>query len=103
MDNLSRKIEDLMVARNPRGMKTLQAALEPGYFLRAARLVEKAITSGTGTVLIGTGFPVDETFETDGPLGAIALYHAIVRLGGKPVLVCDAPLAKRIKTDFNIC
>ena len=91
-----------MVARNPRGMKTLQAALEPGYFLRAARLVEKAITSGTGTVLIGTGFPVDETFETDGPLGAIALYHAIVRLGGKPVLVCGAPLAERIKTDFNI-
>jgi DNA-binding MurR/RpiR family transcriptional regulator len=66
----SQAIEDLLVARNPRGMQTVQQALEPGYILRAAKLIQQA----KGNVLIGTGFPVDKTFETDGPLGAIALY-----------------------------
>ena len=60
---LSIAIENAMVARNPRGMQTLQAALEPGYYLRAAELLEQA----TGNVLIGTGFPVNDTYETDGP------------------------------------
>ena len=34
---LSTQIENLLVARNPRGMQTLQAALVPGYYLRAAQ------------------------------------------------------------------
>ena len=46
---LSRAIEDLLVARNLRGMQQVQAALEPGYFLRAARYLKDI----TGTVLIG--------------------------------------------------
>ncbi|RLA11149.1 MAG: DUF4392 domain-containing protein, partial [Gammaproteobacteria bacterium] len=33
---LSRKIEDILVARNLRGMKTVQPSLQPGYVLRAA-------------------------------------------------------------------
>ena len=37
--SLSTQIEDLLVARNPRGMQTLQAALVPGYYLRAAQLL----------------------------------------------------------------
>jgi hypothetical protein len=77
---LSIAIENAMVARNPRGMQTLQAALEPGYYLRAAELLEQA----TGNVLIGTGFPVNDTYETDGPLGAIA------------------PLADALKTDYRV-
>ena len=99
---VSQKIEDLMVARNPRGMKTLQAALTPGYFFRAATLIDQAVNSAAGPILIGTGFPVDSTFETDGPLGAIALYRAIQKLGGSPVLVCGDPLAERLKSDFRV-
>ena len=36
---LSCLVEDALVARNPRQMQTLQAALEPGYCLRAASLL----------------------------------------------------------------
>jgi len=96
--HISQAIEDLLVARNPRGMKTVQAALKPGYILRAAELIQRA----TGNVLIGTGFPVDQTFETDGPPGAIALYQVIEKLGGTPIIVCGAPLADCIKNDFAI-
>mgnify|MGYP000002529894 CR=1 FL=1 len=95
---LSIAIENAMVARNPRGMQTLQAALEPGYYLRAAELLEQA----TGNVLIGTGFPVNDTYETDGPLGAIALYNALEHLGATPILVCGAPLADALKTDYRV-
>ena len=96
--NLSTQIEDLLVARNPRGMQTLQAALVPGYYLRAAQL----LLSAEGTVLIGTGFPVAGTYETDGPVGAIALYRALETLGAKPVLVCGAPLADAISSDYRV-
>ncbi|ETN92677.1 hypothetical protein U062_00555 [Gammaproteobacteria bacterium MOLA455] len=95
---LSTHIENLLVARNPRGMQTLQAALVPGYYLRAAQL----LLSAKGTVLIGTGFPVAGTYETDGPVGAIALYNVLETLGTTPVLVCGAPLADAISSDFRV-
>jgi len=91
-------IENLLVARNPRGMQTLQTALKPGYYLRGAQLLNEA----SGTILIGTGFPVAGTYETDGPMGAIALYHAIETLGGLPILVCGAPLADVLKMDYRV-
>ncbi|GEM_PF-3099608 len=69
---LSRRIEDILVARNLRGMKTVQPHLQPGYCLRAARILHGC----RGNILIGTGFPVVKTFETDGPVGAIAMYEA---------------------------
>ncbi len=47
---LSEQIEDALVARNLRGMKTVQPALAPGYCMRAARL----ILACKGTVLIST-------------------------------------------------
>ena len=62
---VSKAIEDELVRRNPRGMQTVQCALEQGYVLRAAQLMKAC----KGTVLIGTGFPVVDTFETDGPVG----------------------------------
>ncbi|GAA0339866.1 DUF4392 domain-containing protein [Bowmanella denitrificans] len=94
---LSRRIEDLLVSRNIRGMQHLQAALRPGYLLRAAMLLDKH----PGTILIGTGFPVTHTFETDGPVGAIALYNALSELSYQPVLVCGEPLYSALNTDFR--
>jgi len=85
---LSAKIEDVLVQRNVRGMRYVQAALAPGYCLRAAAL----LYSNHERVLIGTGFPVAGTFETDGPVGAIALYNALESLGGTPVMACGSPL-----------
>ena len=96
--HISQQIEDLLTARNPRGMKTLHSALMPGYFYRAAKMLQNI----SGHVLIGTGFPVTDTYETDGPVGAIALYRAVEALGAIPILVCGAPLADAISSDYRV-
>ncbi|MEO3864453.1 DUF4392 domain-containing protein [Rheinheimera fenheensis] len=94
---ISQQIEQLLVRQNLRGMATLQPHLRPGYILRAAKLLNQC----RGTVLIGTGFPVLDTFETDGPVGAIGLYHLLQKLGAKPVIVCGDPLFSALKTDYQ--
>ena len=96
-ENLSLSIEELLVARNLRHMKVARTALPPGYFLRAA----SALRNIRGTVIIGTGFPVLDTFETDGPVGAIALYDALESLGAKPIIACGPPLSDAIAGDFR--
>jgi hypothetical protein len=95
---LSIAIEDLLVSRNHRGMAVVREALQPGYYLRAAAHLRDV----TGTVLIGTGFPVNDTYETDGPVGALALYDTLEYLGAHPVLVCGTPLSSRLKPDYRI-
>ncbi len=95
---LSRKIEDLLVARNLRGMQSLQAHLEPGYCLRAARILDAC----RGNVLIGTGFPVVETFETDGPVGAIALYRVLEQIGATPTIVCGRPISAALAARYRV-
>lgn len=97
LDALSKAIENLLVASNPRGMKTMSSSIEDGSYLRAAQLIHNA----QGNILIGTGFPVNGSFETDGPLGAISLYRAIEAIGGSPILVCETPLCTLLKTDFQ--
>ena len=102
---LSKQIEDMLVERNLRGMQTIQPHLAQGYCLRAA----KALKGINGTVLIGTGFPVFntletiDTFETDGPVGALILYRALEILGATPVLVCGTPMANALQHDYRTC
>ncbi len=95
---LSRSIEDILVARNLRGMKTVQLHLEPGYILRAARILQNC----NGNILIGTGFPVVKTFETDGPVGAIAMYEAFEKLGATPTIVCGRPLSQALAARYRV-
>jgi hypothetical protein len=95
---LSRTIEDILVARNLRGMQTVQPHLEPGYCLRAARILQNC----TGNILIGTGFPVVKTFETDGPVGAIAMYEAFEKLGATPTIVCGRPLSQVLAAKYRV-
>ncbi|WP_432473180.1 DUF4392 domain-containing protein [Amphritea sp. HPY] len=95
---LSKQIEDVLVARNLRGMKTVQPALASGYYMRAARILNKC----KGHVLIGTGFPVVDTFETDGPVGAIALYQALEALGATPVIVCGPPVSQALMAEYRV-
>ena len=95
---LSRKLEDILVARNLRGMQTVQPHLEPGYCLRAAKILRDC----RGIVLIGTGFPVVETFETDGPVGAIALYETLEKSGATPILVCGRPISQALAERFRV-
>lgn len=94
---LSQQIEQLLVARNLRGMQLLQQQLRPGYILRTARIINQC----QGTVLIGTGFPVLDTFETDGPVGAIALYQLLEQLGAKPVLISGNPLCSVLASRYR--
>jgi hypothetical protein len=95
---LSRNIEDILVARNLRGMKTVQPHLEAGYCMRAARVLQQS----QGNILIGTGFPVVKTFETDGPVGAIALYEAFEKLGASPTIVCGRPLSLALAAQYRV-
>lgn len=95
---LSLKIEDILVARNLRGMKSVQPSLVPGYCMRAAQILRKC----QGHVLIGTGFPVVETFETDGPVGTIALYNALEKQGATPVIVCGRPLSEALASNYRV-
>lgn len=90
-------VEQLLVERNLRRMAELRPALTPGYTLRAGEVLARA-----QTVIIGTGFPVEHTFETDGPLGAIALYQALERLGKTCHLACADPLASALGSDFKV-
>ena len=99
---LSQQIEDALVARNPRGMAQVQPALIAGYCLRAAQVLQSCIKDKLGaTVLIGTGFPVVGTFETDGPVGAIALYDTLEYLGAVPVIVCGQPLVGALSQRYR--
>lgn len=96
--DLSVAIEEVLVARNPRHMQVARAALEPGYYLRAARYLHNI----QGNVIIGTGFPVTSTFETDGPVGAIALYDTLEALGSRPILACGPPLSRSLADDYRV-
>ncbi|MCO4836949.1 MAG: DUF4392 domain-containing protein [Oceanospirillaceae bacterium] len=99
---LSQQIEDALVARNPRGMAQVQPALDAGYCLRAAHILQTCIKGTSGsTVLIGTGFPVVGTFETDGPVGAIALYQCLEHLGAVPIIVCGEPLVGALSARYR--
>lgn len=97
LDDLSVALEAALVARNPRGMQTVRAALEPGYLLRAARLLQ---ASGP-RVLLCTGFPVADTFETDGPAGAIALYRYLEGRAAQPWMLAGAPLLTALGSAYN--
>jgi hypothetical protein len=97
LDSLSLALEEQLVARNLRRMQELRQALESGYCLRAARILARS-----DRVILGTGFPVEATFETDGPLGAIALYAALEALGKTCYLACADPLAKALGDDYRI-
>ena len=94
---LSADIEAMLVARNHRGMADVREHMTPGYVLRAAQ----HISACTGRVYILTGFPVGDSFETDGPAGAMALYRLCQHLGSDPVILSDKKVVAALHEDFN--
>ena len=91
------KIESLLVTHNHRGMATARTKLEPGYLLRASRLIQAC----AGRVYILTGFPVGDTFETDGPAGAMSLYRLCERHGGNPIILSDPAVTAALAAEFR--
>ncbi len=100
---LSGSMENLLVSNNSRAMQTLQAKLSPGYYFRAASLIIDALKNNPHccTILIATGFPVGEFYETDGPVGAISLYAALKKLGATPIILCPASMYQEINADYD--
>jgi len=96
MNNLSDEIEKIILQHGNRGMDRLQKILTPGYCRRAAELV----LDNKGVVIIGTGFPVSGSFESDGPIGAIALYRVLLDLAYEPVFACAPPISKILSNGF---
>jgi len=97
MATLNDRIEDIILSHGTRGMDRIRGAVPAGYCARAAKL----ILENKGRVLIGTGFPVGGSFETDGPIGAIALYRVLERLGHEPIFGCAPPISKVLAGDFR--
>jgi hypothetical protein len=96
MNNLSEEIEKIILQHGNRGMDRLQKSLAPGYCRRAAELV----VNNKGVVVIGTGFPVSGSFESDGPIGAIALYRVLLDLAYEPIFACAPPISKILSNGF---
>ena len=96
MKSLSEQIEDIILQHGSRGMDRLRNSLTGGYCQRAAEL----ILAQKGVVLMGTGFPVSGSFESDGPIGAIAMYRVLLHLGHQPILVCAPPIADVLARSF---
>jgi hypothetical protein len=90
------EIEDIILAHSQRGIDTVKQALPAGYCHRAAEM----ILANKGTVLIGTGFPVGGSFETDGPIGAIGLYRVLEGLGYRPLFVCAPPISRILQSVY---
>lgn len=80
-------IENVVLARDHRGVSALRPYLAPDFCERAASF----ILQHPGTVLIVTGFyiPAGGAPETDGPPGAATLAAALAALGCRPVYVTD--------------
>jgi hypothetical protein len=91
------RIEDIILSHGTRGMDQVRHAVPGGYCRRAAKLV----LENKGRVLIGTGFPVGGSFETDGPTGAIALYRVLERLGHEPIFGCAPPISQVLAGGFR--
>ena len=96
MKSLSSQIEALILKHDHRGMARLRPNLKPGYCQRSAEL----LLDNKGVVLIGTGFRVSGSFESDGPIGAIDLYHVLTYLGCRPIFVCAPPISKTMARGF---
>jgi len=80
-------------------MELVRNNLPNGYCKRSAELIDSA---AKGTILIGTGFPAAGSFETDGPIGAIALYKVLKILGCKPVFVFAPPIFNAFRNHFDV-
>jgi hypothetical protein len=97
MKRLSEKIEKIILQYGERGMDRLQKSMQPGYCRRAAQM----ILDNKGVVVIGTGFPVSGSFESDGPISAISLYQVLIHLDYEPVFACAPPISRILSNGYS--
>ena len=80
-------IEDIILAKDGRGISNLRDSLSKDYCNQAAKFV----LNNKGVVMITTGFYIAKAraSETDGPPGAIAIGNALDQLGYTVIYVSD--------------
>lgn len=79
---LALEIEERLVRLDQRGMGRMRKEWRSGYLHEAV----DALLQERARVLIVSGFPIGETFETDGPAGALVLASALRELGSQVAL-----------------
>lgn len=82
----SETIEDIILRYSERGMPDIRFYLSGNYCTKAAREI---LSWERGTVFLTTGFYVSGFAETDGPVGTVALAHALSEIGFTPVIITD--------------
>ena len=82
----SESIEDIILRHSNRGMSDIRFYLSEDYCTKAAREI---LSWEKGNVFLTTGFYVAGYAETDGPVGTVALAHALSKLGYKPMIITD--------------
>jgi hypothetical protein len=92
-------IEEVILQHGDRGIERVAASLPPQYCLRAA---EALWACCRGPVLLATGFPVGDTYETDGPIAAVQLYEALGQLGFEPHFVAAPPIAHVLAERYRV-
>lgn len=83
LDALATAMEQILVDSDFRGMAGVRAVWGGGYLQRAMNCLLRSCQR----VTIISGFPVGQSFETDGPVGALALAAALEQLGSRVRLV----------------
>lgn len=81
-----REIEDVVLRYSERGMDDLRRYVSDNCCQKAA---DEILSWKKGNVFLTTGFYVAGYAETDGPVGTVALAHALKKLGYNPIIVTD--------------
>ena len=93
LDEFALELEALLVSSDCRGMARVRAQWQSGYLRRAAEMLLRHHQR----VAIVSGFPVGDSYETDGPAGAMALLQAIKACGGAAQLYGIEPYIERLR------
>lgn len=81
-----KNIEDVVLRYSERGMDDLRRYVSDNCCQKAA---DEILSWDKGNVFLTTGFYVAGYAETDGPVGTVALAHALKKLGYNPIIVTD--------------
>ena len=92
-------VERILLRHSDRGIDAVADWLGTGYCRRAA---EALWACRRGAVILATGFPVGQTYETDGPIGAAAIYEALEVLGFEPWFVAAPPVAFALADRYRV-
>ena len=78
-------IEDIILQKDRRNISVLRPYLQKDFVRKAADFILKQ----NGKIFIITGFYVNGSIETDGPLGAFSLARALYKLGNEIIFISD--------------